>query len=144
MLDYIINADLILKIIILAIINMILGTIWYSKFAFGPMWIKAIGKTEKEFKEMSKGAGKSYMMSLINSLITIFILGEILLLINATTIIDGIIIAFMVWIGFLVLGSLSNIMFENRSIKSFMIYGIYQLIIYIITGIFFTTLPALI
>jgi hypothetical protein len=123
---------------------MIIGTIWYSKFAFGNMWIEAIGKTQKEFEQMRKGAGKSYIASLLSSLITLFILGEIILLINITDILDGIILAFMIWLGFLILGSISNILFEDRPVKSFIIYGTYQLVTYIIAGIFFTALPTLI
>jgi hypothetical protein len=142
--DYVINADLIVKVIILTIINMIIGMIWYAKPVFGRMWIKAIGKTEKEFDEMNKGAGKLYFASFISSIIMIFVLGELFLLLNITEVLDGIIVAFMIWLGFNLFGSISNLFFEQRSTKSYMIYAIYQLVFFIIAAIFYTTIPTII
>jgi Protein of unknown function (DUF1761) len=71
-----------LLILGVAILQTIIGALWYSPLLFGKFWMKANGLPEniskKEMQELSKGVGKYYGIQFALTILSDFILFSIL------------------------------------------------------------------
>lgn len=123
-----------LAILVAAIANMVLGFFWYSPILFGKKWMAAFGKTESELKEMKKGVGKSYALTLIGALVMAYVLAHIIRYNEATTISGGFQAGFWMWLGFVVPTSLGTLLFEKRPSTLYWITNGYYLVALIIMG----------
>jgi hypothetical protein len=98
-------------IVIAALINMILGAIWYAPKVFGNAWIALTGMTEEKQKN---GAGKAMGWAVVASLVTAFVMSYILQFVRRAF--PGVPLSFMngAWLGFyLWLGFTGAVMFSN-------------------------------
>ncbi len=122
-----------LAVLIAAVINMVLGALWYSPALFAKTWMTALGKTEEEIKNSSTGL--IYVVNTIGNLVLAYVLAHIVDYAQATSVVQGAQAGFWVWLGFLVPPLLTVYLFELRNIKLYFIYIIYQLIALVLEGI---------
>ena len=130
-LDYGVNY---LAVIVSAILGgIVLGTLWYGPI-FGKQWMKMIGLTEKDKeKAKQKGMRKYYLISLIASLISVYVLAVLIKSLGATTILSGMCVGFLVWI-FIATVMINSILWEGKSINLYILNVSYQLVAYLIMG----------
>lgn len=90
-----------LAIIVAAIINVALGSLWYSPILFAKPWSKAMGMKAEDFQKNAKkmGAGM-YFPPLLAGLVTSFVLAWFINNLHVTSLIGGIKIGFLAWLGF--------------------------------------------
>jgi len=122
-----------LAVLLAAVLNMVLGALWYSPVLFAKPWIASIGKTEDEIKKSSPGF--IYAINTIGNLVLAYVLAHFIDYAQATTVVQGAQAGFWVWLGFLVPVLLTVYMFEMRSIKLYFIFISYQLIALVLEGI---------
>lgn len=111
-----------------ALVNMIIGSIWYSPILFGNAWLRAMGKR----KEDIKGGGKAMAAMIIPALITAYVLAHFLQVADATTVSAGMIIAFWAWLGFSFTTAITGPIFEQKSWKVFWIGTFYNLVAFLV------------
>jgi len=122
MFDYDVNW---LAVLVSAVASMAIGYVWYAKWFLGKTWMMLIGKTEEDLK---KGAGSAMFLALICAVVSAFVLAVFVNLADAATVSEGLMLAFWIWLGFVVTVLLMNVAFEQRSKKLFLINAFYQLI----------------
>ena len=89
-----------LAIIVAAIVNVILGSLWYSPVLFSKPWTKAMGlKKEDIAKGYKMGAGM-YVPPFIAAIVSSYVLAWFMHALNVTTLGGGIQIGFLAWLGF--------------------------------------------
>ncbi|MBZ0202869.1 MAG: DUF1761 domain-containing protein [Ignavibacteria bacterium] len=123
-------------VIIAGVINMILGSLWYSPFVIGKLWMRAMGKTEEEIKQgFSTGAmGMTYVVNTISSLVFAYVLAHIIKFASLSTFAQGVNVGFWVWLGFVVTTVIPGYMYESRPKMLYFLFIIYQLISITIMG----------
>src|SRR3989338_1748611 len=114
-------------VIIGAVVNMIVGFVWYSPQAFGRQWMKAIGKTQKDFENMKGGANKAYALSFAGALVMSFVLAHVVYYSGSTNMVEGFIIGFLVWLGFVAPISFNSCLFEKKPLELVLINAGYYL-----------------
>lgn len=130
----------VLPLIIGAVFNMVLGALWYSPVLFAKPWMKEAEITS-EYIEVSKGKmGKVYIFTTIMAFITCYIIGILIINMNITSIIEGLFLAFLVWIGTNLPSVIKNWGFENRTIKLGIINHGYDLLVYLVVAILYIVL----
>lgn len=98
-----------------AVVNMVVGFVWYSPNVFGKMWIEALGKKWGNCSaEMKKEASKTYFLSFLSALIMGFVLSIIVYYMQATNMTEGVKVGFLVWLGFVATISLNSYLFEKK------------------------------
>lgn len=127
-----------LAVIVVAIINMILGGLWYGPF-FGKEWSKMIGFTpEKMAAAKTKGMGTSYTLMFVGSLIMSYILAIFIGSAEAHYKIwsasYGIHIALLLWVGFVLPLTISSVLWESKPWKLWFINIGYYFVGLIIMG----------
>lgn len=122
-----------LPVVIAGIINMVIGSLWYSPFLFGKLWIKSMGKTQEE---MMKGANPFiYVFNTIAGLLFAYVLAHIVKFGNLNTALQGVTAGFWVWLGFVVTTVLPVYLYESRPKILYFLYIFYQMFSIIIMGV---------
>jgi len=93
---------------------MVTGLIWYQPALFGKMWSDLTGKDLNPAKQwLPVGA--------IGHLLIAFVLAVIIIMAKATTILAGISVGILVWLGFIVTLEIGELIWEKIQFKLFLI-----------------------
>ena len=125
-------------VIVAAIVNMALGFAWYSKSLFGKTWMRELGLTDARLESMKSGMGKVYALLVVASLLTAYVLAHVVTVFEATSLMDGVMAGFWMWLGFIATTSLNPVLWEK---KSWTLYGInagYYLVSLAVMGVILT------
>lgn len=123
-----------LPVIASTIASVAIGSLWYGPL-FGKIWIKEMGWTEEEIKKgKEQGMNKAYALTILGSLLSAFVLGQIIIDTGTADASDGAWLGFWAWLGFAVPLFLSNVLWEGKSWKMFKINAGYQLITWVVMG----------
>jgi len=132
-----------LAVLVAAIASMIIGSIWYSPLLFGDVWMKlAKLKFPKEKKAQQSMMLKAYGMGLLISLVTAYVLGHFILLTEATSAAEGAEIGFWIWLGFIATTQLGSVIWEQRSLKLFLIGSSNMLATALVMGVILAVWPS--
>src|SRR3989344_774364 len=85
-------------VIIAAVANIIIGSVWYSPALFGKQWMDLVGFKATDMKK--KEMGKSYLAAFGVALLTAYVLANILGFAGAKTAVGGAQVGFWSWLGF--------------------------------------------
>ena len=102
-------------VLVATLAAMVVGSLWYSPLLFVNVWMKELGHTPPEQKDVMKTAGPAMAGQLIASFITAYVLAHILGYAGATTAILGIQGAVWAWLGFQATSAASHVFFERKS-----------------------------
>jgi Protein of unknown function (DUF1761) len=111
--------------------SMILGALWYSPMLFGASWMRETGMTEDKARSasMAKVMGTAFLLAVIGAAVFAMFLGP------TATPLFGISVGFaagLCWVA----GSYGiNYLFEQRSLRLFLINGGYHTIQYTLIGL---------
>jgi hypothetical protein len=119
-----------LAVIVAAIMNMIVGSIWYSKSGFGKEWAHLTGR---KLDDMS-GGGMGYAVATIGALIQAWILAHFVAYAGSTTFWKGLVTGFWLWLGFVAVVTAVHLVFEGRSWALWKINAGYFLVVLLING----------
>ncbi|MEK7641781.1 MAG: DUF1761 domain-containing protein [Patescibacteria group bacterium] len=122
-------------VIVASIAAFVIGAIWYSPLLFGKEWMTLIGSTDKDIAEAkAKGMAKSYIAQLIATVITFTVMAFAISEVGAYSARDGAFVGLIAWVGFVVPGAMSSMLWEKRSLKFVLITSICALVSWIIGG----------
>ena len=127
-----------LAVVVVAIIQMVVGMVWYGKL-FGKKWMEFMGttgKTEAEMKAMEKASQPLYIAQFAISLLS----NTFLAFVVSKGLASGPVTAFALWLG-LVMPIQTGVMWDNLPGKirfqKFLVLAGYQLICMLIAGCIF-------
>ena len=127
------NVNLI-AVLVGAIINMVLGFLWYGPL-FGKPWQKLSGLTDAKLNEMKKkGMSQVYFFSMIGALLMAFVLSMMVNLTGTLGMMDGVKLGFWIWLGFVAPTMLNSVLYEDRSWNLYWINSGYYLVALMIIG----------
>ena len=126
----------ILAVIIMSLVYMGLGGLWYSKGLFGKIWSSCC--------EMEKGktectpTTKCYIGCLITAFITAYVLGYFINMAGAVTTGEGIKVALLAWLGFIATTMYSGVLWGKKPLKVYLVDAGFMFVMFIIWGAVFT------
>lgn len=124
-----------LAVLIAAVVNMAVGAYWYSPAGFGKQWAQLMGWSDlSRMNDMKKGAGKSYAWMFVAALVMSFVLANVVRLAGATTVMEGAMVGFWVWLGFVATVQIGSILWDMKPAKLFAINTAYSLVTLLING----------
>jgi hypothetical protein len=124
-------------VLVCAIVDMVIGFLWYSPVLFANPWMKLMGydpNDKAKMAEMQKSAGPSYAISFIASLLAATVLGKIITISGVSTPLYGMKIAFAIWLGFVTTVQLTGAIFSKQPAKLYAINTGYQLVCFLAMG----------
>ncbi len=124
-----------LAVLIAAVINMAIGAYWYSPAGFGKQWADLMGWGSKaKTDEMKKGANKSYAWMFVAALVMAFVLANVVRLAGAVSFVEGAMVGFWIWLGFVATVQVGSILWDMKPPKLFAINTGYSLVTLLING----------
>jgi hypothetical protein len=115
-------------VLVAALINMVTGSLWYSKALFAKPWIKLTGKKDME------GGGVGYAVAMAGALVQAWIMAHFVVYASSNTFWEGVVTGFWLWLGFVAITTATNIVFEGRPWKLWQINAGYFLVVLLING----------
>ncbi len=122
-----------LSVLVSAAAYWILGALWFNKALFGKQWMKGIGKTEEQVKADFKPM--SFLWSFVWSFIAAYGIARILVWIGENTVGDGVLVAVLAGVCFILAPAVINNLFERRSCTLLCINVGYHAVGLIISGV---------
>ena len=91
-------------VFVAAIASMVIGSVWYGPL-FGKMFMREMcmdKMTPEQMAEAKKGMWTNYVLQFVASLVMFYVLARFMGMLGALSVNAGLIVAFWVWIGFVV------------------------------------------
>jgi len=112
-----------LSVLIAAIVNMIIGFVWYSRFLFG-----------KKSERPNKFHKLAFFCNCVVILVTAAVLGFFEAFLGVTTVSDGMFVGFLAWLGFVATTQIYAVIWGKMSYKHFLIHSGCQLLSFLSMG----------
>jgi hypothetical protein len=99
-------------VMVAAVAGLIVGFIWYAPQVFGRRWARASGI---ELPQPGEVQPMTYIGGVVTAAVTAYVLAVLIGGLGAATLVDGVIVAVVVWLGFVATWLASGVFFERRS-----------------------------
>ena len=124
-----------LAVIVAAVANVVIGTVWYLPQVFGKQWAALTGR------EINTSPNPMlYIVAIVGSVISAYVLALVIHAVGATTITDGIVTGLIVSIGFQATSQAVGGAFEGRSWTLFGINAGNSLVSFAVMGAILATM----
>jgi hypothetical protein len=117
-------------VLVAAIVNMVVGAVWYSPALFAKQWSKLVGR---KMNEMGDGP-TSYVVTAAGAIIQAAILSYLIGAIGVKSVLNGAYVGILVWIGFVAMTQGVNTIFAGTRKKLWAINTGYFLVVLVING----------
>jgi hypothetical protein len=116
-----------------ALLNMLVGFLWYSPMLFGNLWLRLIGKRAEDIQAKTT----DFVFSFLAALITAIVLAILVRGMGASTALEGLLLGAVIWIGIGATGTLVYSIFEGPPKSVWLLHGAYQLLVFALQGLLF-------
>lgn len=121
-------------VLVATVVSMVLGGLWYSPLLFGNVWMNMMGIKKPDMKGKESQMIQGYLAGFLSALVTNTILAIVISLTGMAGISGGIVVAFLVWFGFVATYSFGSVLWESRSPSIWVLNNAYNLISLLIAG----------
>lgn len=122
-------------ILVAALLTFVLGAFWYSPILFARQWMQAQGYTPEKIAEMKKrGVTRAYVVSALCYFVMAYVVALLASYTNSTTVVQGLWLGLLAWLGFAATIGLTGNMFSEKPIAAWVIDAGYQLAYLLIMG----------
>jgi hypothetical protein len=111
----------------------VIGGAWYAAILSKP-YMAALGFGKEQEPQIKKSMPMALVLFLISGILAAYVIGRIVLVANATTILEGMIVGLWIWIGFGITIVVNLHVFEHRPKPLLWINGAFYLIIFPVLG----------
>lgn len=116
-----------------AVLGFLVGWLWYSPVLFGTVWMKAMGvKKGTASKSQKKGMMKSMFWAFIAQIIVASVLGMVISAMGGLGALDGMAIAFWMWLGFVAPIMIGGVLWEGKSFTVYLISALHWLVVLVV------------
>ncbi len=124
-----------MAVLLCGVASMVIGFVWYSKALFGSTWMKLSGISEAQMKKANSNMVMLYGTMFIASLVMAYVLAHFAKYAGAMSLTDGVVAGFWAWLGFVATTMLTNVLYEGKPVKLYLINSGYQLVTLVVMGI---------
>ncbi len=130
-----------LAVLVCGVVAMIIGGLWYGPI-FGKPWIREMGIPQTEVDAMKakgqKGMAKSYFLMFVGSLVMAYVLSHVANMAALSGVSEGVSgglsTGFFMWLGFVAVVLLGQVLWEKKSWKLWTINSAYYLVLLLVSG----------
>ena len=125
-----------LAVVVGAAINMVIGFLWYGPL-FGKLWTGMMEKTGWK-RDQARGNLVLYLLNLVVAFVASYVLALILRKFGISQWWKGLGYGAIVWVGVGATGTLTSSLFESRPKGLWLLFALYQFVVYAGLGVMFT------
>jgi hypothetical protein len=114
--------------LIAAIVNMAIGSLWYSHQLFGKEWLRLSSSTKRTHPKLA------LLWGFLAALVSAYILAFFEVFLGATTVSDGMFVGFLAWLGFIATTQIGHVIWGDAPFKLFLIESGCKLLVFLAMG----------
>jgi|GEM_PF-1022965 hypothetical protein len=118
------------SVFIAAVLYVIIGAVWYSKYLCGPAWLKLCRMKESEMKHHKINILWSFLVGFVIAYFLAFFEASL----EITTVTDGMFVAFCFWLGFVATTQIGAVIWCKTPFKFFLINTGCKLLSFLVMG----------
>lgn len=128
-----------IAILVCGVAYMGIGFLWYGPL-FAKPWMKLVGLTKKDIdKSMKEGSmPKTYGASFISALVTAYVTNILVVMLNVTDVGSAVALAVMLWLGYVAATYATQVLYEYKPFKLYLINVGYYLVTIVLTAVILT------
>ena len=119
------------SVLLAAVSYLIVGSLWYSPLLFGKMWIELNGFCDDDLKS-GRPLWKILILSFLSAAVSSFVIA--LVLGSRQSADFGAIVGAIIAICWISMSKLTDVLFENRPVKLFLLHAGFDLVSFMIMG----------
>jgi hypothetical protein len=100
-----------IAVVIAAVVGLVIGFVWYAPQVFGRRWAESAGI---ELPGPGNVQPTVYVLAVVSVLVTAYVLALLVKATGAASIIDGAVLGFLAWLGFVATWTLTGVIFERK------------------------------
>ncbi len=124
----------ILPVLVCTIFAQALGMLWYSKFLFGAVWMKASGITPEQMGKGKKNMALYMVLAALGAVVGAIVLLLTIRWFGAFSILAGAHVGFLVWLGYIMVTQLDSVLWDGKTPTYFFINTAYSLVKFVGMG----------
>ncbi len=124
-------------VLVAAAASFVVGFLWHGPL-FGTYWLKLSGISEKEAREGAKDMNMAprIIAAFLQQLVMAFVVAHFVYLVSATDIVAAAVLAFWIWLGFIVTVLLNGVLWEKRTMNLYVFNIVYHFVaLFVMTAI---------
>jgi len=119
------------SVLLASVSYLIIGSLWYSPLLFGKLWIKLNGFCDEDLKS-EKPMWLILLLSFLSAAVASFVISAVLG--NRASADFGAIIGAIIAICWISMSKLTDVLFENRPVKLFLLHAGFDLVSFMVMG----------
>ncbi len=120
-----------IAVIAAAVAGVVIGFVWYMPQVFGRRWAASAGR---ELPAPGSVSPVVYVGSVVQALVTAYVLALFIGALGANTVVNGLVVGFVAWIGFVATVTINTVLYEGRSVEYWLINAGYSLVSLLVMG----------
>jgi hypothetical protein len=120
-----------IAVIAATVAGIVVGFVWYAPQVFGRRWATAAGI---ELPQPGQVQPTTYVAAIVIALVTAYVLTVLISGVGATKLVDGAIVGFLAWLGFVAPWLGSGVFFERRPTEWWLINAGQALVSLVVMG----------
>ena len=123
-------------VLIAWLVNMVIGSLWYSPLGFGKQWSALSGV---DIMKLPRGeANRTIRFVALSALVQAFTLGLLLHSLHVTEVLNGLIVGWVLWLGLVAATTVGTTLYQRKSWKFLWLNASYFLIVMTINSLILT------
>ncbi len=122
------------KVFVGAMIYFVIGSLWYSPLLFANAWMKLVGLTKEKIGANKGNMGVMMGGTFLSNLVLSFVLSRFVDMAGYTSFIEGVMMGFWIWLGFVATTMVPDYLYLRKSTKLFLITSGYHLVSLLVLG----------
>ena len=111
-----------LAVLVAAIVNMVIGAVWFMPAVFGSRWMRLTGLTAEGIQN-TPHMWASYLGSLVGSVLLAYSVARIAAYAAAESVTDAAILMLLIWVGIVLVPLSDEALWERRPVGLFVLVG---------------------
>lgn len=124
-----------LAILVAAVLNMVIGALWYSPGLFGRSWMDLVGFRHADVQKRAAGARRPYVITFVGSFVMAYALARVMWYAKVQSAGAGAMMGLLAWLGFVATTHAANYLFEGRPFRLYSINTGYPLVSLVLMGL---------
>lgn len=120
-------------VVIAWLVNVVVGSFWYSPAGFGKLWTKLTGIDHMKMPE--KEATKTIGFIALSALVQVFVLAVIIRSLHVTEVTNALLVGGFVWLGLTAATTVGNALYQRLGWKFWWLNSSYFLLVMIVNSI---------
>ena len=116
-------------VLVAAVASVLFGFIWYHPKVLGNKWMKLTGISKRKAKEAKeKGMALNMFLAFVGQIVTAAVLSVFLLYAGAASILASLLVAFLLWLGFITTTQIGSVLWEQKPWGLYTLNSLYSLL----------------